>query len=369
MNLSGRVIRVDHTRLVCGGSWMQLEKFLTANRFLKGRIFILTDQNTRQYCLPVLISHLQALKSAVILEISAGENSKTLQHASSLWQQLSDGQADRKTLLINLGGGVVTDLGGFIAAGYMRGIPYINIPTSLMGQVDAAIGGKTAINLQGIKNQIGFFYSPQAVFVFTEFLHSLSPEHLKSGFSEILKTALVGDPSFYRGITRLSILQWQQLHPTDKKWKEIIQKTMVIKNRMVRNDFLEKNQRKILNFGHTFGHAFETLSYQHREIPLLHGEAVARGMIAASFLSSIKTGLKEADRDMIINYIMEGFSIRKPGIEDFSLLRELMLHDKKNMDGRIRFTLLKQPGSAIINVPCAEEDVFQAYQLYMNRLS
>ena len=248
MHLSGRVSRVDRTRIVSGGSWEQLEKLLSSNHFLNGRIFILTDRTTKVYCLPVLLSRLPCLEKAEILEIPAGEESKTLKQAELLWQQLFEAQADRSALLINLGGGMTSDLGGFIAAGFMRGIPYINLPTSLMGQVDASIGGKTAVNLLGVKNQLGFFYSPIAVFVFAEFLQSLSKEQLRSGFAEILKTALILDTSLYRIVLRQSIQQWMEIPVTDKRWVEIINRTICIKNKVVKSDFLEKKQRKSYRF-------------------------------------------------------------------------------------------------------------------------
>lgn len=366
MILSGRVARIDRTRIVYGTGWEKLEKFISANRYFNGNIFILTDQNTRKYCLPVLLSRIPRLGNAVILEVPAGEENKTLQSAEFLWKQLFERQADRRTLLINLGGGVVTDLGGFIAAGFMRGIPCIHLPTSLMGQVDAAIGGKTAVNMNGIKNQIGFFYSPEAVFIFPEFLATIDKQHIRSGFAEILKTALVGDTDLLRMIMRQPVRLWMQLPVTGRPWGDLIQKTITLKNKVVRKDFSEKQYRKILNFGHTFGHAFEAMSQKSGNSPLLHGEAVALGMICETFLSSLKTGLPAQDRDSIVAYIREGFSACEFKPEDISGLMEVMQHDKKNKDGKIRFTLLRKPGMTKMDVPCTGDEIIMAYQFLIN---
>jgi len=367
MHLSGRISRVERVRIESGGNWDQLGRFLSAGRFLNGKVFILTDQNTRKHCLPVLLSHLPVLGKAGILEIQAGEENKTLKQAESLWQQLFEGLADRKTLLINLGGGVVTDLGGFVAAGFMRGIPYINLPASLMGMADAAIGGKTAVNFQDFKNQIGFFYPPAAIFIFPDFLSSLPLEHLRSGFAEIFKTALVGDPFMYRMILKLSVQQWMEIPAGDRRWTDLIQKTISLKNQVVRKDFLDKNQRKILNFGHSFGHAFETFSLQRHGTPVLHGEAVAKGMICESCLSFMKTGLPGSDLKIIVSWIREGFGQNDFQPEDFSKLLGYMQHDKKNEEGGIRFTLLEKPGKAKINVVCTRDEMLQAYHCYLNQ--
>ncbi len=366
MNLSGRVARVDHTRIICGRSWRLLEQFLRNGNFLRRKIFILTDENTGKHCLPLLYSGLPFLRHAVVLEIPGGEEHKTLQQAEILWTRLSQEHADRGSLLINLGGGVVTDLGGFVAAGYMRGMPCVHLPTTLIAQVDAAIGGKTAVNLQGVKNQIGFFYAPLAIFVFPCFLSSLNSRHLISGLAEILKTALVGDPVMLRRIMRQPIEQWSHCPPEDKSWIQLIQNTIMVKNRVVRHDFLEKKQRRILNFGHTFGHAFEALAHRAFEKPLLHGETVAMGMICSLFLSHLKTGFPEAEKDGTIAYIRSGFSFDLFRDQDFSTLLEFMKHDKKNQDGLFRLTLLKQPGKAVVNVPCNEEEIHSAYQDFLH---
>jgi len=363
MNLSGRVVTIDRTRIVCGGKFTSVDTFLRANRSGISKIIILVDENTDRLCLPLLKKNTVLLENASVLEISAGEPAKTIHTAISIWNEMVAAKADRKTLLINLGGGMVSDLGGFVASGFKRGISYINIPTTLMSQVDASIGGKTAVNFDGIKNQIGFFHLPVAVFIFTEFLKTLPVEQVRSGLAEIIKCALIADPVFWRKIRRITTPDFFRV--SDNGLQELISKTVVFKNSVVRRDFREKGVRKILNFGHTVGHAFESFSQTGNRKPLLHGEAIAIGMICESYLSHLKTGLGLEQAEEVKSFIRSIYPLYQFTNEDILQLTGIMEHDKKNRDGLINFTLLKSLGMAHINVLCNHVEIRSSLDYYL----
>jgi 3-dehydroquinate synthase len=362
MNLSGRVVTVDRTRVVCSGKFSSISAFLGANSSGISKIIILVDENTGRLCLPVLKKNTSLPDDAFVLEIPAGEESKTIQTATKIWQEMLAAKADRKTLLINLGGGMISDLGGFVAAGFKRGITYINIPTTLMGQADASIGGKTAVNFDGIKNQIGFFHSPAAVFIFPEFLKTLPVEHFRAGLAEIIKCALISDPVLWRKVKRMSE---SDLSSIDKRLLDLISKTVAFKNSVVRKDFREKGWRKILNFGHTIGHAFESLSQTDNRQPLLHGEAVAIGLICESHLSHLKTGLCVEQVEEVKSFIGSIFPLYPLTRDDIPHLIGLMEHDKKNRDGLINFTLLNSIGTARINGLCNHTEIIESLDYYL----
>ncbi|MCK9218987.1 MAG: 3-dehydroquinate synthase [Bacteroidales bacterium] len=365
MKLSNRISRIDHTHIICGRNALEsLEKFIRTLPIDPLKIFILVDQNTRIHCLPLLLAKAPKLSSAHLLEIPDGEPSKILETARRLWMEMHQTGAGRDALLINLGGGVVTDLGGFIAAGYKRGIPCLHIPTTLLGQVDAAIGGKTAINFGEMKNQIGFFYLPKAVFIFPGFLSTLPFIHLRSGFSEIIKSSLVADPSLWRKIKRNPIQDLMRVPFDNPLWSHMINATVVMKNKIIKKDFTEHKYRKVLNFGHTVGHAMEAFSQESGQIPLLHGEAVAIGMICAAYLSFLKTGLTSSDLENINEYLREGFDPYLFPVKYPDGLIHRMAHDKKNLQGQILFTLLSRPGSPILNVQCNLEEIGSALTFY-----
>jgi 3-dehydroquinate synthase len=303
------------------------------------------------------------------LEVQGGEASKSLENAEKLWLDLMAEGADRSSLLINLGGGVVSDLGGFVAAGYNRGIKYINIPTSLMGQADAAIGGKTAVNLGNIKNQVGFFHSAAAIFICPDFLMTLPEEHLRSGFAEIIKSILVSDGSLWRRLKNRPVSRMLRQPVESAFWQELILAAITFKNKVVVKDYREVKLRKVLNFGHSFGHAFESFSMMDSQVPLLHGEAVAAGMICAAWLSHRKTGLSRPALDEITNYIVEGFGRYHVGPVSLPILMEIMKHDKKMKDGKLQFTLLSKPGLPLLNVSCSQEEILEAIDFYNTTLT
>jgi len=362
MNLSGRVVTVDRTRIVCGGKINLVDKFLRTNWSGISKIIILVDENTGRMCLPLLKEGTTLLENAFVLEIPAGEETKTIRTVMNIWNEMLVKKADRRTMLINLGGGMVSDLGGFVAAGFKRGISYINIPTTLMGQVDASIGGKTAVNFDGIKNQVGFFHLPVAVFIFPDFLKTLPVEQVRSGLAEIIKCALIADPVLWNKVRRMST---SDLSHVGNRLHEFISKTVAYKNSVVRKDFREKGVRKILNFGHTVGHAFESFSQTCNRKPLLHGEAVALGMICESYLSHLKTGLSLEQAEGIKSFIKSIYPPYHFTNKDMPHLTGLMEHDKKNRNDLINFTLLRSLGMARINVLCNHAEINESLEYYL----
>jgi len=381
--ISGRVVEVGRTRIVYGTQALSsLQKMISGPPFRNCKAFILTDINTRLHCLPLLISACPALSGALVLEIEGGEQSKTLSEAERLWKELVFHKAGRDSFLVNLGGGIVSDIGGFVAAGFKRGIKYLNVPTSLMGMVDAAIGGKTAVNLQQVKNQIGFFYPGEGIFIDRVFLATLSAHHLKSGFAEVIKSALLGDPVLWRKIRKHGISGILNQGPDGKLMDELIMKTVVFKNRICCQDFREKKRRKILNFGHTFGHALEAFSLMKQgnihaekqpgvnELPafLLHGDAVALGMIAETSLSVMKTGLNADEAGEVASFLKHEYAVPIDSLRNElanggagrELLFELMTQDKKNKGGQVIFTLLQSPGKPKINITVSPGEIMTA---------
>jgi 3-dehydroquinate synthase len=320
------------------------------------RFFVLTDENTAKYCLPVLKSKLDELDNYDIIEINAGEESKDIDFCIGVWKMLIDFQADRKALMVNLGGGVVSDLGGFAASTFKRGIDFVHVPTTLLSQVDASVGGKTGIDIDSIKNIIGTFTQPKAVFIASEFLESLPDRQILSGLAEMLKHGLICDAAYWNKL-RESDLN----HPSP----ELIHRSVEIKNDIVIADPKEMNIRKSLNFGHTVGHAVETYSLVNDDHDhLTHGEAIAIGMICEAWLSWKKTGLSEAELKEIVS-VISGLYPRY--VVDPSANKDLyniMLKDKKNQNGRINCTLLAKIGQYNIDNICTEAELCESLSYY-----
>jgi 3-dehydroquinate synthase len=338
--------------------FQQVTEYLHSNKFSK--VFILVDENSLKNCLPELVKNVEDLKNAEIIETESGEENKTIEVCIQLWKVLTELGADRKSLLVNLGGGVIGDLGGFTAACFKRGIRYINIPTTLLAQVDASIGGKTGVDLENLKNQVGVFSDPQAVFIYPQFLKTLSKRQILSGFSEVAKHGLIADADYWKEIKKFK--------PAISDWQEMIVKSVTIKNGIVKNDPFEKGFRKVLNFGHTIGHALETLHLE-RENPVLHGEAIAAGMICETYLSYKSAGLPHTELDDICAFLVKTFKLIRFEQSDYSRLIELMEQDKKNEGPGINFTLLKTTGKAEINSTCSSQQIFQALDFYLMKLS
>ncbi len=317
------------------------------------KLFLLTDENTRQHCLPIL-EELKGLSADSLLTIKAGDAHKGVEALSNVWQFLSRGGATRHSLLINLGGGMPCDLGGFAAATYKRGISFINLPTTLLAMVDASVGGKTGMNFNGYKNEVGAFKNAEMVLIYTPFLETLDRENLLSGYAEMLKHALIEGPETLEELLRLK--------PVDLNVETLgalVARSVLIKDRYVYADPTEKGLRKALNLGHTVGHAIESLAMMENK-PLLHGYAVAYGLIPELKLSVMKKGFAKKLFQRIRNYVDEVYGSYNFEPGSFDKLYELMQHDKKNRDQRINFTLLSEVGKVEIDVDCAREEIAES---------
>ncbi|MBN2172810.1 MAG: 3-dehydroquinate synthase [Bacteroidales bacterium] len=319
-----------------------IRSFLLQFEFHGQKIFVLTDVNSRKYCLPRLMSNIQLFQQVHILEVPSGEEIKSLATCEYLWQEMINNNGDRNSILINLGGGTISDLGGFAASTFKRGIRYLNIPTTLLAMVDAAIGGKVGIDLKNIKNQIGLFTIPQVVFVIPEFLDTLPERQLKAGFAEVIKHALIYEKRYWDDLTSKTLKDI-------KDWKEVIDWSIEIKNYFVLEDPRDTGFRKVLNFGHTIGHALETYSIQNDDEPLNHGEVVAIGIICESYISYKKCNLPKSELDEIVQYVGSNFNHYKLKSGNFDLIIDIMKHDKKNRADEFNFTLLTSIGNSLIN--------------------
>lgn len=327
--------------------------WLRANSYSK--VFFLVDENTHEYCLIRLLSDLPDLADYEVLEIEAGEESKCHEVLINLYHALAELGADRKSLLVNVGGGVVSDLGGFLAATFKRGIDFINFPTSLLAMVDASVGGKTGINLGVLKNEVGAFAAAKHTYINPVFLETLPKEQLRSGFAEMLKHALIADAEYVR---QLSEKLPNALAISDQE----LERSVEIKSEIVQADFKEGGVRKKLNFGHSIGHALEALHMQMGE-PILHGEAVAQGMLVELYLSHKKAGLTKESFLQVRNIICSVFGISPMGFEQKAIL-EMLGHDKKNEAGRFKFCLLNAIGSAEVDIDITEQEVVDALENY-----
>ena len=297
------------------------------------RIFLLDDTVTHVHCLPLLSAWVEE-RGVQVLTMEAGDVAKNLDTLSSIWQQLTEKGASRHSLLINLGGGVVTDLGGFAAATFKRGIDFINIPTTLLSMVDAAVGGKTGINFAGLKNEIGAFRSAVDVIVDTTFLRTLDNENICSGYAEMLKHALLHNAAMWA-----EHLEQDLQHPDYEALARLVQQSIEVKERIVGEDPHEKGLRKALNLGHTFGHAFESLALSQGR-PVLHGYAVAWGIVCELYLSSVLLGFPSAHFHPTVRFIRETYGQFSFTCKDYDRLLDYIRHDKKNVGGQTNFTLL-----------------------------
>ncbi len=331
-------------------------KWLEEHRDEFSKIFILVDENTQPFCLPKFLGNTPAIHDYELLEIPFGEESKSIEIASQLWSVLTELKADRKSLLINLGGGVVTDIGGFVAGTYMRGISYLNVPTSLLAQVDASAGGKTGIDHMGVKNLVGLFNQPRAVFVFPEFIETLHEYEIRSGYAEILKHGLIKDADHF-----FHAMEEPELG--SESFYSLIGRSIEIKNEVVKADPTEAGVRKILNFGHTIGHAFESylMSIDHG---VSHGEAVAAGMVVETWMSHKFNGLPLRECDGILQGLYALYGQLPISSEAIPELLQWIKKDKKNQSNKVKFSLLKDLGSCDFDVEVSEENIILALQEY-----
>ena len=315
------------------------------------KIVVLVDSNTRKYCYPKLNL---ALPEHKVIEMEAGEINKTLSTCSKVWQTLTDLNADRQSLMIILGGGVPGDLGGFCAATYKRGIDFILIPTTLLSQVDASVGGKLGIDFNQFKNHIGVFQEPVATIIDANFLVTLPENELRSGFAEVIKHSLIGDRNMW------DVIRTKSLHQLD--WSILTQHSVAFKAKVTKQDPKESGLRKILNFGHTIGHAVESY-FLNTSKPLLHGEAIAIGMITESWIAQQKKLLTESELNEIKTYILKIFGkIVLP--TDVSSIIKLTHQDKKNSGHKILISVPKQIGSSVWDVEVTEAEIIHALEFY-----
>lgn len=320
------------------------------------KLFVLTDETTVQLCLPIALQT-GCLGGAQTITIGATDSHKDIESLGHVWSALGGGGGTRHSLMINLGGGMVTDLGGFAASTFKRGITYINIPTTLLSMVDASVGGKTGINWGGLKNEIGVFNNAASVILDTVFLRTMDQENLCSGYAEMLKHGLIS-----------TVEEWAELlafdihRPDLDVLRGMVARSVAVKERIVEADPTEKGIRKALNLGHTVGHAFE--SFALKRTPVLHGYAVAWGMICELYLSVQKTGFPSDKMYQTVNYIKEHYGKMAFACNDYDELLEWMTHDKKNTSGTINFTLLGEVGDIRINQTASKEEIFQALDFY-----
>jgi 3-dehydroquinate synthase len=333
-----------------------LDSFLVENKYSK--LFILVDSNTNENCLPHFLSLIATEIVIEIIEIESGEEHKNIESCLQIWEALTELGGDRKSLIINLGGGVITDIGGFIASTFKRGIDFINVPTTLLGMVDASIGGKNGVDLGNLKNQIGVINSPKAVLVDTIYLETLPQNEMRSGLAEMLKHGLIFDKEYWNKFDNLGKLSSDDLD-------DLIYQSVAIKNAIVMQDPTENGIRKALNFGHTLGHAIESFFLENPlKKTLLHGEAIAVGMILESFIS-MKKELISCDEHLeiktTINSIFERVVVDE---NDIDPIIDLLIHDKKNEYGTIQFALLDGIGNTKLNQLADNELIAEAFDDY-----
>lgn len=321
------------------------------------RIFVLTDETTQQLCWPK-IKNFKALKDCTPIIIKATDTHKNLDTLAEVWQALSNGGATRHSLMINLGGGMVTDLGGFAESTFKRGIDFINIPTTLLAMVDASVGGKTGINFGGLKNEIGVFSDSRFVIINTQFLDTLDHDNICSGYAEMLKHGLISDER-----TWAELVTFYLDTPDLSKLQRMVADSIKVKERIVETDPHEHGIRKALNLGHTMGHAFESFAMR-RGTPILHGYAVAYGLISELYMSARKTAFPTDRMHQTVRFIRENYGTLNITCDDYPTLIELMHHDKKNTSGIINFTLLGNVGDIRINQTANEEEIKEALDFF-----
>ena len=323
----------------------------------RDRTFILVDETTEQLCLP-LVAGFDCVRDAQIITIGATDQNKTLDSLSHVWTELQRGGATRHSLMINLGGGMVTDLGGFAASTFKRGLNYINIPTTLLAMVDASVGGKTGINFGGLKNEIGVFSCAKSVILDTTFLKTMDHENICSGYAEMLKHGLIANEEMLAELLNfdLDVIDYYQL-------SRMLADSVQVKERIVDEDPTEQGIRKALNLGHTIGHAFESYAMKSMS-PILHGYAVAYGLVCELYLSCVKTGFPVDKMRQVVRFVNENYGKLPITCDDYPALLELMTHDKKNVGDTINFTLLGGVGDIRINQTATKEEICESLDFY-----
>lgn len=320
------------------------------------RRFVLVDETTHRLCLP-LVAGFECMRGVEPIVIKAGDQNKGLDSVAHVWSELGRLGATRHSLLINLGGGMVTDLGGFAASTFKRGIQFINIPTTLLAMVDASVGGKTGINFGGLKNEIGVFRNASSVILDTMFLKTMDCENMLSGYAEMLKHGLINQKTM---LTELLLFDIEQ--PDLRQLQRMVAESVQVKQRIVLEDPTEHGIRKALNLGHTFGHAFESLALERT--PVLHGYAVAWGLVCELYLSVAKAGFPVDRMRQTVRFVFDHYGRMPLTCDDYPQLLQLMTHDKKNVAGRINFTLLGGVGDILIDQTATKEEIEEALDFY-----
>lgn len=344
----------SYTIYIGNKSFDALNTFLKKNTY--SGYFLICDELTFEHCLPNLLFNCPALNEAEIIELESGERNKHLETCVQVWGALTDAGADKKSLIINLGGGVITDLGGFVASTFKRGIDFVNIPTTLLSMVDASVGGKTGVDFEDIKNHIGTTYEPKAVYVNPVFLETLSERHLKNGYAEIIKIALIADRDFWNDIKQSSTTAHFYS-------EELITHAIELKNTIVKKDLYEKDLRKSLNFGHSAGHALES-AFLKQQKDILHGEAVAFGIIIESIIAYDLKRITKKDLNEIIAYVHSIYPKLKLSHETKKLLMEYIFHDKKNEQGNLHFALPNGIGNYKLSGNIQKDLIEEALKTY-----
>lgn len=329
--------------------------FMARRRYSK--VMLIADEHTQTHCMPLFLEK-TGMTNLPVISIPAGEQHKNIDACRMIWHEMMRHTADRQSLTINLGGGVIGDMGGFCAGTFKRGMDFVQVPTTLLSQVDASIGGKLGIDFEGIKNSIGIFQDPEAVFIDPDFLRTLPEEEIKSGFGEIIKHALIGQPSEWESLKKLRDLR-------EVDWQQILVPSLNVKRRIVQEDPYERGIRKALNFGHTIGHAVESLAL-NGDRPLTHGAAIAIGMVCETWLSCKTVGLPTDVLDDLTELVRAVYGHHHLEQDDFGQLFALMRQDKKNEDHKINFTLIDEVGHPLVNRNCGENLIQESILYYIN---
>lgn len=346
----------DYSIVFNENAYPALNSILQENKYSK--IFLIVDENTNEYCLPEFLPLLSTEIPFEIIELESGEIHKNIQTCTEVWTILTELGGDRKSLILNLGGGVITDLGGFVASTFKRGIDFINIPTTLLGMVDASVGGKNGVDLGTLKNQVGTITNPKMVVIDSRFLDTLPQNQMRSGLAEMMKHGLISNKKYWDRFLDLTQLDTSDLDT-------LIHEAIGIKNHIVQQDPTENGIRKALNFGHTLGHAIESYFLENEDkTTLLHGEAIAIGMILESYLSLEKNLITSSEYLEIKNTIKSIFSTVEFSEKDLAPICDLLIHDKKNEYGKIQFALLDGIGGVKTNQEVATANILNAFADY-----
>lgn len=347
-----KILETKNYEIKVGDIKEELVRFFEGEDF--SQICVIVDENTKRDCLPIIEKYLG--KKLQFIEIKSGEENKNITTCQHIWSEMMSMKLGRNSLVIDLGGGVIGDMGGFCASTFKRGMRFVQIPTTLLSQVDASVGGKLGIDFLGVKNSVGVFNDPQSVFIDSLFLKTLPKREIRSGFAEIIKHALIADQKEWKGLVQINDLDGVD-------WSELIYRSVQVKQHIVVEDPFEKGIRKALNFGHTIGHAIESV-FLETSSPLLHGEAIAIGMICEAYISHKKANLSKNSLEEIVSFFLRiyGKIILDP--KDFPRMLDIMGNDKKNIGKEINFSLIPEIGSVLVNQTAGENLIVESLEYY-----